>query len=138
MGLAGSGRTEEQQRVAMRHPTAGREFAELALVERGLGAPVEPLEVAHERELRDLRGHLDAPMVASGDLPGHQERECLAQGHLRSRRLVEQARSEEHTSELQSLMRTSYAVFCLQKKTTHNLAQHTTCPNRNTQRPASL
>src|SRR3546814_4515965 len=27
-------------------------------------------------------------------------------------------RSEEHTSELQSLMRTSYAVFCLNKKTT--------------------
>src|SRR3546814_5944632 len=29
-------------------------------------------------------------------------------------------RSEEHTSELQSLMRNSYAVFCLKKKTTHN------------------
>src|SRR3546814_4983207 len=28
----------------------------------------------------------------------------------------EQARSEEHTSELQSLMRISYAVFCLKKK----------------------
>src|SRR3546814_20562015 len=28
-------------------------------------------------------------------------------------------RSEEHTSELQSLMRISYAVFCLQKKTTN-------------------
>src|SRR3546814_4335008 len=28
-------------------------------------------------------------------------------------------RSEEHTSELQSLMRTSYAVFCLQQKTKH-------------------
>src|SRR3546814_8616835 len=28
------------------------------------------------------------------------------------------ARSEEHTSELQSLMRTSYAVFCLEKKKT--------------------
>src|SRR3546814_3338659 len=27
-------------------------------------------------------------------------------------------RSEEHTSELQSLMRSSYAVFCLKKKTT--------------------
>src|SRR3546814_1227563 len=27
-----------------------------------------------------------------------------------------QVRSEEHTSELQSLMRSSYAVFCLQKK----------------------
>src|SRR3546814_3285048 len=30
---------------------------------------------------------------------------------------AEKARSEEHTSELQSLMRTSYAVFCLKKKT---------------------
>src|SRR3546814_8885742 len=29
-------------------------------------------------------------------------------------------RSEEHTSELQSLMRISYAVFCLQKKTPQN------------------
>src|SRR3546814_3918425 len=31
-------------------------------------------------------------------------------------RLVGCGRSEEHTSELQSLMRTSYAVFCLKKK----------------------
>src|SRR3546814_9218337 len=30
------------------------------------------------------------------------------------------ARSEEHTSELQSLMRISYAVFCLKKKTTQD------------------
>src|SRR3546814_3408458 len=30
-------------------------------------------------------------------------------------------RSEEHTSELQSLMRISYAVFCLKKKTTNNI-----------------
>src|SRR3546814_3754959 len=30
------------------------------------------------------------------------------------------ARSEEHTSELQSLMRISYAVFCLKKKKVHN------------------
>src|SRR3546814_10469109 len=29
-------------------------------------------------------------------------------------------RSEEHTSELQSLMRISYAVFCLKKQKTHN------------------
>src|SRR3546814_8738899 len=31
-------------------------------------------------------------------------------------RLTRRARSEEHTSELQSLMRISYAVFCLKKK----------------------
>src|SRR3546814_1376790 len=32
-------------------------------------------------------------------------------------------RSEEHTSELQSLMRISYAVFCLKKKTKHKMNQ---------------
>src|SRR3546814_3191414 len=33
--------------------------------------------------------------------------------------LVANGRSEEHTSELQSLMRISYAVFCLEKNITH-------------------
>src|SRR3546814_6752893 len=33
-------------------------------------------------------------------------------------------RSEEHTSELQSLMRISYAVFCLNKKKDHNHTKH--------------
>src|SRR3546814_4703913 len=37
-------------------------------------------------------------------------------------------RSEEHTSELQSLMRSSYAVFCLKKKTTHGPSQQTETP----------
>src|SRR3546814_10839771 len=42
---------------------------------------------------------------------------CIVQFHYRS---------EEHTSELQSLMRTSYAVFCLkkQKQTIHLNTQH--------------
>src|SRR3546814_8080494 len=35
--------------------------------------------------------------------------------------MKEADRSEEHTSELQSLMRISYAVFCLKKKKEHNL-----------------
>src|SRR3546814_8992263 len=34
---------------------------------------------------------------------------------------VVSGRSEEHTSELQSLMRISYAVFCLKKKREHNI-----------------
>src|SRR3546814_2494794 len=34
-------------------------------------------------------------------------------------------RSEEHTSELQSLIRISYAVFCLKKKTKHNTKKYT-------------
>src|SRR3546814_7579444 len=35
------------------------------------------------------------------------------------------SRSEEHTSELQSLMRISYAVFCLKKKTSSKAPQNT-------------
>src|SRR3546814_2607461 len=34
------------------------------------------------------------------------------------------SRSEEHTSELQSLMRISYAVFCLKKKKKNNVTKH--------------
>src|SRR3546814_4090380 len=40
--------------------------------------------------------------------PDGPRRPCRRRGH--------RARSEEHTSELQSLMRISYAVFCLKKK----------------------
>src|SRR3546814_5846686 len=42
------------------------------------------------------------------------ERSLLNRPRIRST-----VRSEEHTSELQSLMRISYAVFCLKKKTKH-------------------
>src|SRR3546814_2848423 len=41
------------------------------------------------------------------------------------------ARSEEHTSELQSLMRISYAVFCLKKKNTTHITEHIINTNQN-------
>src|SRR3546814_9022691 len=44
-----------------------------------------------------------------GGLPATREAQRRARG----------SRSEEHTSELQSLMRNSYAVFCLKKKKSH-------------------
>src|SRR3546814_3178318 len=43
--------------------------------------------------------------------------------------LAELARSEEHTSELQSLMRISYAVFCLKKKKKHIIKQYSSQTN---------
>src|SRR3546814_7817052 len=49
------------------------------------------------------------PQLPGADPAHHRKHQCPAGG--------KQARSEEHTSELQSLMRISYAVFCLQKKT---------------------
>src|SRR3546814_2284149 len=47
--------------------------------------------------------------------------------HLRPDPADQRLRSEEHTSELQSLMRLSYAVFCLKNKQTHkeNTRHHT-------------
>src|SRR3546814_9381265 len=42
-------------------------------------------------------------------------------GEVIERGWPSQARSEEHTSELQSLMRISYAVFCLKKKQKQNI-----------------
>src|SRR3546814_1943844 len=52
---------------------------------------------------------------------GRQHRRRLLDADQRSRGLGQRTegafRSEEHTSELQSLMRISYAVFCLKKKT---------------------
>src|SRR3546814_3572468 len=55
----------------------------------------------------------------------------------RSKRFA--TRSEEHTSELQSLMRISYAVFCLKKKQTRpdNLAQLNTSTHTSQHRPAA-
>src|SRR3546814_5011810 len=55
----------------------------------------------------------DGPVVAGEGLEG-------VVGHTFSEKLRSRAeeRSEEHTSELQSLMRISYAVFCLKNKNT--------------------
>src|SRR3546814_3466645 len=48
---------------------------------------------------------------------GSREVEAAAQAEFAQYAPTAYARSEEHTSELQSLMRISYAVFCLKKKT---------------------
>src|SRR3546814_2458462 len=48
----------------------------------------------------------------------HEAGEDIADRPLAHAAMTEIGRSEEHTSELQSLMRNSYAVFCLKKKHT--------------------
>src|SRR3546814_5966921 len=58
------------------------------------------------------------------DLDRTMRRMWAASGssHDRVVRILRFGRSEEHTSELQSLMRISYAVFCLKKKKTKQTA----------------
>src|SRR3546814_6004892 len=96
-----------RQRPQRRHVEG---FVDLALVERAVAevgdrhrffvqVAVREGEAGAERHLRpdDAVAAVEALLVAE-----HVHRAAL--------------RSEEHTSELQSLMRSSYAVFCLKKK----------------------
>src|SRR3546814_1224954 len=83
------------------------------------------------------RGGPVAPRARAGPATGSwHEPMRVTESHLRKWSLLQVSngscavgmamagRSEEHTSELQSLMRISYAVFCLKKKKTQYL-QHT-------------
>src|SRR3546814_6483361 len=84
-----------------------------------------------------IRDHVEAPLIIGPDSESEQWAGAIA-GHIgaphvvftKTRRgdrdviiaaanLSAWKRSEEHTSELQSLMRISYAVFCLKKNTIH-------------------
>src|SRR3546814_2316053 len=67
--------------------------------------------------VHQIRLRLQHPGLAVGLLPQRPE-ERHEQVDQQQPRNDRQARSEEHTSELQSLMRISYAVFCLKKKNT--------------------
>src|SRR3546814_7113565 len=75
-------------------------------------------------------GRCRAACCAGAAAPARSRDERLAdRTHRlqRSRGRAAEGRSEEHTSELQSLLRSSYAVFCLKKKT-----EHTSEPQTNT------
>src|SRR3546814_8972420 len=73
--------------------------------------PAELSRRQHQRHGLHVRGAAARPGAdAEGLYPGGGDIEPAA-------RLRHGRRSEEHTSELQSLMRISYAVFCLKKKT---------------------
>src|SRR3546814_1942317 len=86
---------------------------------RHVGRRVRQRHAAVEGDPADRRvrpsPHLPRPQSRSGEKLERTRADvqpaALVLGRLRS---------EEHTSELQSLMRISYAVFCLKKKTTIN------------------
>src|SRR3546814_5395323 len=88
-----------------------RECAEAALVQ----ADVRVVDVANDRVADGVADRLRAQPIGGGADGDEVGATCAEQG--RDFDFAEfAARSEEHTSELQSLMRISYAVFCLKKK----------------------
>src|SRR3546814_978719 len=108
-----------------RHPGLAKELIKICLKPRPLaeqsldGLQLGELAVAVEA------GFPSRTIKAIGD-----ERHAVLRTRRPCRR--DRVRSEEHTSELQSLMRNSYAVFCLQKKKKQGQAK-----TQNRQRPAS-
>src|SRR3546814_1546580 len=74
---------------------------------------------AGERDGQTCRSHADQRShynAASVESVGQAPQRPLQRNAAENDHAHEQGRSEEHTSELQSLMRISYAVFCLKKK----------------------
>src|SRR3546814_5644684 len=96
----------------MTHSCPTRRSSDLAQrhAEHGVGGAhvrVEPDRLPQRRE----RIGQQVSALGLEDRPGEQ---VMAAGLVRQQ--LDDTRSEEHTSELQSLMRISYAVFCLKKK----------------------
>src|SRR3546814_7678996 len=77
----------------------------------------------HDVGMRDVQNRHLCPTPATGRF--HRLARAIEHPHIgyRARSAaagsLDQSRSEEHTSELQSLMRISYAVFCLKKTKQH-------------------
>src|SRR3546814_8009612 len=91
------------------------------LVRRRLGLFPDLHPRGHDRGAALRGGQAGAP----GDPRGPRPRRLRAPHGLAGRAGPRPGlRSEEHTSELQSLMRTSYAVFCLKKKTKKKISRH--------------
>src|SRR3546814_2830099 len=84
---------------------------------RAVALEGKPLEVLHELLLR-AGEVVTKDEILDAVWPGL----TVVEGSLAT--AISKLRSEEHTSELQSLMRTSYAVFCLKKKTTKTIIIH--------------
>src|SRR3546814_6718106 len=80
---------------------------------------VEPAEQPAERRLARRDAADDRDPLARRDLEVDV---------VERRRRGARIRSEEHTSELQSLMRISYAVFCLKKKITMHMTVNRNLP----------
>src|SRR3546814_4094340 len=78
------------------------------------------------------------PIAAESAANPASDSSCVDASELQTAHCRWYSRSEEHTSELQSLMRISYAVFCLKKKNTRTTNFHTNSKKPDTRPPCLL
>src|SRR3546814_1036210 len=108
--LAQRGRPTHPAQLSQ-HACLGYAYNDAPDIWRFLGPDREEVAIRPAGSLRSNSGDAMLPALCAGlgiaILP-----DFIVRPHL------EAGRSEEHTSELQSLMRISYAVFCLKKKKT--------------------
>src|SRR3546814_4352479 len=91
--------------AVLQHVAAARDVGHLRIAARLVGKPLA----------REHQAARPVPALDRG-APAHRRLDRVAGTPDIVVRDMAQRRSEEHTSELQSLMRNSYAVFCLKKK----------------------
>src|SRR3546814_8224142 len=84
---------------------------------------MDELNVLRARAFARARDEERRPQDVMALVRQKQIRGAYAEAAVALARTGEADRSEEHTSELQSLMRISYAVFCLKKKKNNNSRQ---------------
>src|SRR3546814_5062731 len=82
------------------------------------------LRILHPRKVLDRARNADRDIDFRGDDLARLADLVIVGDIARIDYQVGQTRSEEHTSELQSLMRISYAVFCLKKKNKNKRNTH--------------
>src|SRR3546814_3232852 len=94
----------------------------------GMQALIEDaLDFAREGFVGDASEPVDLAQLARQEADRRQAAGGVVRLTLPAVPVMVSGRSEEHTSELQSLMRISYAVFCLKTQTTHLTPYTTDC-----------
>src|SRR3546814_7462451 len=102
--------------ILLQSPGDGSPGSGKIRIEIGKGMEYILTDAESGRIIRDLM----VPILKQDRPRTETTPEAITAGVREIMRLGAITRSEEHTSELQSLMRNSYAVFCLKKKKNHN------------------
>src|SRR3546814_6613788 len=122
-GYAGYEQAEGQKDMARYQADVAEKNADLDEFRAQQAATIGAVqEEQHRAKVRQLAGAQRADFAARGiDLRSGVVQDLVGETYTKGER------TEEHTSELQSIMRISYAILCLKKKKKNTLRAYTCC-----------